>query len=113
MSLCFDAPVTGYRQYSEAKRHQEAGLPAQEIADILLALATYANLDVILDAIAFADDLNRLPVLESHKAAGLLSDMARLGLLEHGNGQMYKTKKFSEFYRAGRQQVSGTPKERF
>lgn len=113
LSGCFDGPVTGYKAYSEAKRQQDAVFSEKELNEMLAVLERYANLDVAMDAIAMADDLTRISVIENNKQAAMFADLARMGLLEHGNGNLFKTKKYSEFYRQARSRVTGAAVEKF
>lgn len=111
MQECFDNPTTGYRAFSDSKRESEGSIRPAEVETILASLAKHPNLDVILDGITFSDDFSRMLTVEYAKQPQLLSDLVRAQLLEYGgDGKLYKTKKFVEFYQLARSKVSyGSP----
>lgn len=115
MDGCFDSPSTAYGAFS-ASRHKtdSAQLDPKEIEGLLDRLSKHKDLDVALDALIIADDINRLPMLDYAKQSALLADLSRCGLLEAGEGGMFhKTRRFIEFYRTARERVLVTERSTF
>jgi hypothetical protein len=115
MSSLYHSPLMGYAQFSAAKAKTESGVDQdKEWAECLQVLSGHANLDVVMDTMAMADNLTRIPVLDQQAQAKLFADLVRLGLLEPGEtGEFHKTRKFIDFYRVKRTEFSSKAAERF
>jgi hypothetical protein len=102
---CYRAPACGYWLYSKAKSSSEQSLTDDQIKKTLQAIEHWPNIDIIMDAIALGEDLQRLSVVEYNKQAQLMAELTRLELLEYQGGKLQKTRKFVDFYRRTRASI--------
>lgn len=96
---CYDSEACNYVGYSKGEAgKKEAALSAADYEAILGSLGA-GNAAVLLDAIAFAEDLGRIQVVDFKDQATMLRKLVAMGLIRQTPKGMVKTPKFMAFYK--------------
>ncbi len=95
---CYDNEHTGYLAYSQ----QTAGPKGLDEKGYQIAASFFKRQDkhkALVDAFAFAADVERIQVMDYQKRSAILGEMLSMGLLHQGTNGLQKTKRFTEFYK--------------
>jgi hypothetical protein len=95
---CYDSDACGYHKYS-LKQMGGGDLTPQQYKLIKSYFSNLSRPKAAVEAMAFAENLETIAVIDFAKRAGFLAEMVNMGLLKTTHGTLQKTEKFLQFYK--------------